>query len=425
MWSEKYRPTTVGEVIGNDAAKIEFISWLDSWKPGKKAALLHGPPGIGKTTLVQVTAKTFSFDLVEMNASDSRTEEKIMRVAGHATSEVSIFNFISVSKGTLLLLDEVDGIHGRADQGGLGAILRLIREAKTPIALVANDISDLRLRDLRNACQRIRFYQIRPPILVALLKEICRKEGITAEEEALRLIASRCEGDVRSAINDLQSVAEKSKSVRAIDFENLTVRDKQLSIHETLRNIFLAESPLQARKAQSRAEVDYEMLHQTIHDNLPLQYTDPEELAAGYDSLSHADVFLGRIKRTRNWGLLRYALEQMSVGVAAARRRKYRPASYRFPPSKLVLLSRLRSQRKLRNDICSSIGAECHVSKYRANRDFLPFLQVIFKNNEKMASGMVKWLNLTREMVAYLSETPLVKKQAPRRRRGGRQVKKA
>jgi replication factor C large subunit len=245
----------------------------------------------------------------------------------------------------------------------------------------------------------------------------------------LELVVSRCEGDVRSAINDLQSVAERTRSIRAVDFENLVVRDKQLSIQETLRGIFLAESPLQARRAQSHAEVDYEMLHQTIHDNLPLQYTDPEDLAAGYESMSHADVFLGRVERTRDWGLLSYALEQMSVGVAAARRRKYPPVSYRFPPSKLVLLSRLRSQRKLRDDICSSVGVKCHVSRRRANEDFLPFLRTVFKNDEKMSSEMAGWLNLTPEMAAYLSEKPLAEKSPPRGRtkkavgmRGGRGV---
>jgi len=418
MWVEKHRPQTPEEVVGNEEAKLKFLSWLKKWKPGGKAALLHGPPGVGKTALVHAAAKAAAYDLIEMNASDARTAEKIMRTAGHAASESSIFQFFSDSKGVLILLDEVDGIYGREDQGGLGAILKLLEESKVPVALTANDISDMRLRELKNACLTIRFQKVRPPVMVAWLEEICRREGLEAEEEALKLIAARSRGDVRSAVNDLQALAEKTRSLRAVDVEKLTARDRQLSVQEVLGEIFLTNNPLYAKRAQAEAEVDRDLLHLSVHENLPYQFTDPEDLAAGYDALSRADVFFGRVKRTQNWGLLSYALEQMSMGVAAARRGKYTPAGYRFPPSRILILGRTKAQRELIKEISAKIGVKCHVSRRRAAADFLPYLRVMFQHSKEAAAAqLASWLGLDEAAVAYLKGEAAKPSSAPARGR--------
>lgn len=409
MWTEKYRPQTLGEIIGNEDAKISFIKWLKKWKPGEKAVLLHGPPGVGKTTLVQVAAKTFSYDLIEMNASDTRTADKIMRVAGRASSDESLLSHISKAKGAIVLFDEVDGIYGREDQGGIGAITTLINESKIPVALVANDVTDMKLREVKNTCTTITFHPVRPTVLLGFLENICEKEKIDCEKEALKIIIDKSGGDVRSAVNDLQSFSEVTHRLKAEDLKNLQVRDKQLSIYSALQNIFLAENPMQARKVVNEVEIDYEMFIQTLHDNLPYQYKDPEDLAAAYNSLSRADIFLGRIKKSRDYGLLRYALEEMSVGVAASRKHDYTPIAYKFPPSKLILLSRIKAERQIRDEISSLIAAKCHVSRSRALTDFLPFLKIIFKTDEVEAQRISSWLNFNDTMGNYLAEKVIEK----------------
>ncbi|MFH1327440.1 MAG: AAA family ATPase [Candidatus Bathyarchaeota archaeon] len=188
MWTEKYRPKNISEVIGNEEAKIQFIEWLKNWKLGVKPIMLYGPPGVGKTTLVKAVSLDYSYDLIEMNASDARTEETVVKVAGHASTNVSLFGFISDSKGTLLLLDEVDGIQGREDKGGVGAVIKIIEQSKIPVVLTANDPSSPKLRDLKAHCQMIRFYGVRPPVLIAFLERICGYERITVEPEALEYI---------------------------------------------------------------------------------------------------------------------------------------------------------------------------------------------------------------------------------------------
>ena len=402
MWVEEYRPKKIVDVVGNEKAKAQFIEWLNDWKPGRKAALLYGPPGIGKTTLVKVTAREFGFVLIEMNASDSRTEEKIMRIAGRAATESSLEAILSGAKGTMIFLDEVDGIFGREDQGGIAAVLKIIRTSRVPVVLAANNPWDPRLRYMRGPCEMIRFYGIRLPTIVAFLKKIARKEGIITSDEALRVIAEKAEGDLRSAINGFQALAERRKALGLSDVGYLARRDRQYNVFDTLKEFFSAKNIWRAEKVLNSSEIDSETLFQTIHDNLPIQFQDPEKLARVYDSLSKADVILGRIKRSQDWRLMRYALEQLSTGVVLAGE-EYHYARYQFPPMKIALMGRSKGERSVRDGISTRVGTRCHVSSKLANLDFIPFLKVIFETDMEMASNLTKWFNFDEKMVEYLA----------------------
>jgi DNA polymerase III delta prime subunit len=118
LWVEKYRPKKIADIIGNEEAKTAFVDWLKNKRHTKKAVLLYGPPGVGKTTLVNAAAAEFGFKVIEMNASDTRSEKAINAIAGPATSFVALDTFSTEIKGSILFLDEVDGIAGNEDRGG-------------------------------------------------------------------------------------------------------------------------------------------------------------------------------------------------------------------------------------------------------------------------------------------------------------------
>ena len=83
LWTDKYRPQTLDEVVGNNKEKKIILDWVGNWKNGnpQQPLLLVGPPGIGKTTLALVIAKEFS-EHIELNASDKRSQDVIKRTIG-------------------------------------------------------------------------------------------------------------------------------------------------------------------------------------------------------------------------------------------------------------------------------------------------------------------------------------------------------
>src|SRR5713226_2497679 len=105
MWSEKYRPSRIEAMVGNEEARLKLLRWYSEWKFGGKAALLLGPPGTGKTTLVNLLASERGLNLVDLNASDTRTKDAIERRIGEVMKSTSLFE-----ERSLIFMDEVDGL---------------------------------------------------------------------------------------------------------------------------------------------------------------------------------------------------------------------------------------------------------------------------------------------------------------------------
>lgn len=401
MWVEKYRPKTIAEVIGNEDAKASFVDWIKS-KRRRKAVLLYGPSGVGKTALVHATAHDLKYNVVEMNASDTRTKKLITKIAGPTTSLISLDKFFRNIKGTILLLDEIDGIYGREDRGGVGTIVKIISESQIPIVLTANITDVQKLRPILKVCYSIKFRRVRTQLLLAFLSKICREEGISAEKQALEIITQNSRGDVRSAINDLQILGKRKKIIRKEDVEHITSRNQGLDVYDTLRDLFSAKSSRDAKKILDSSFIGYDTLLLTIHDNLPLRYKNPENLAAAYDLLSKADIFRGRIG-TEKWRLLRYVFDYLAQSTVIASK-EFQPFNFTYPPTKWILLAWTRNQRTQLDVICTKIGSKCHVSRRIAKMEILPFLKILLDRNREMTTQIKMWLKLDDEAMQYLKK---------------------
>lgn len=399
-WIIKYRPRSLKDYVNQEEAKEKLVEWLKKFPDvGAKALLLYGPPGTGKTSLVECAARDLGFEILEMNASDFRRLEDIERVAISAADKRSLWG-----GRRLILLDEVDGINARADQGGLEALLRLVEITRAPVVMTANDPWGQSLRPLRTIAIMVEVKKLSEGNVIRILRSICSSEGVECDDDALKEIARRSEGDLRSAINDLEAVARGRRRVSLEGVRSvLGYRDRERSPFETLGRIFSAKYAWQARLAASNTQLDSEMLLQWISENVPAQLEDPEDLWRAYEALSRASIYMGRIVRSGSWDLLSYSVEMMSAGVAMARKNsKPKWVGYKFP-ARIRQLSATREAREVRDSLASIIASAAHVSRSTARIDYIPFLAAIFRSNPEEAARLALGLRISDSMIEYLA----------------------
>jgi len=395
-WTEKYRPKSLSELVGNEDAKKKFIAWLNAFLKGKahkKAALLYGPPGSGKTSLVHAVASQFGWELIELNASDFRSREAIERRVYGAATMGSLYG-----KRKIILIDEVDGINAREDAGAIPAILKLIEKTRYPVVLTANDPWDPKLKPLRDACEVIEFKKLKKREVMKVLSEICRREGIECDRSILSAIADNAKGDLRAAINDLQTLAMGKKRINLADLNILGSRAEQASMFDIVRTVLTARKPEQALAVTRLPSLDYEMLLLWLSENIPYQYAGSyRAIADAYEALSWADIMLARMKRKQIWQLLPYALELMTAGVASARDKPpYRFVRYSFP-QRLRMLARTKSSREKFREVASMVARSLHISVSTLRTEVVPFLRVIYENDPDMAKRIYRSLGLSKK----------------------------
>jgi len=410
-WTEKYRPKSLKDVIGNRTAKEELLKWAREWqqgKPSKKAVILYGKPGVGKTSSAYALANDFKWEVIELNASDERNREIIRKIAltGAIHEVLSIDGkFISSKEGArkLIILDEADNLYEKAgDFGGKRAIIETIKATKQPIILIANDYYELIKGsgvELRNLCKSIEFKKVSSREIAALLKRICQMEGIVADPEVINEIARRCDGDVRSAINDLQSIAYGKRITKDM-LSHLGYRDREREIFTGLRNILRAKEMRAAIREAWRIDESPDNLILWIDENLPMEYKYPDDLARAYEFLSRADVFLGRVWRRQYYGLWGYASELMTGGIAVAKKHEYRGfTAYHFPKW-LRSMAASKQYRQIRLSIAKKIGKIMHCSSRKA-LEMLPMFKKLFADADA-AARLAARLDLTEEELIFI-----------------------
>lgn len=401
-WAEKYRPQTLKEIIGNKKAVQDLQTWALEWISGipeKRAVILYGSAGIGKTSSAHALAHDLEWEVIELNASDQRTAGVIEKIAGSAASMDTFFG-----GKRLIILDEADNIHGSADRGGARAVAGLIKTTLQPIVLIANDVYGL-TPTIRNLCLEIKFGSVQSRSMIPALKKVCESEGVACSSDAVQKIAENAGGDLRSAMNDLQAVAT-GREVLEVEDINFSGRDVKENIFKAMQKIFKSTNCKKALEAAIELDESPEDLVHWIDENLPVQYASKDgdlgDIKAGFEYLSKADLYLGRVRRRQNYRMWRYASMLMVCGAVISKTKTY-PGFIKYQqPSLWRRLGQTRSKRDLRDNVASKI-AEHSFESMRYSRNNLLELYSRMVKDETTAVEITALLELELEELIYLS----------------------
>ena len=344
LWTTKYQPKKLSDLIGNKSTINKLITWLDDWNSvvlegnkkkvetkfhkgmrptfeniNARACLITGDPGIGKTSSVRLIAKLKGYKTYETNASDQRNKNSINKNAGFVFDNKTLFGG-ELQEKNLIIMDEVDGMSGNEDRGGVSAIIDIIKKTKIPIICIANDRQSPKLKTLVNYCYDLKFVHPDKRAISMRLAEICRKENIMYELNALEYLAEICGNDIRQIINFVELWTRQNKSIK---FKDLTGGNQKLQGKDEvvmLKNFDAAKELLNSKSHNKSYRelldlyfIDYDLIPLLIQENylstFPSQnfkssFEELENVSLAADLISESDVIDKKIRTQMDWRLL-------------------------------------------------------------------------------------------------------------------------
>ena len=276
MWVDKYKPTAIKQIIGQQGDKSnvkKLLNWLSSWHsnhgPGVnkkhvrpspwakddsgayfKAALLSGPPGVGKTTSAHLVCKELGMDVVEFNASDTRSQKLMSKEVSELLSSKSLLPFFQsggeskTSDRHVLVMDEVDGMAGNEDRGGVAELINLIKNSKCPVICMCNDRNHPKIRSLAGHCFDLRFHKPSVNQIRGAMMSVCFKEKVNINPQALDEVIATTNCDIRQILHNLSmwSSTEKRLNTEQVKTDaNAAKKILKLGPWDAVRKMFSAE----------------------------------------------------------------------------------------------------------------------------------------------------------------------------------------
>ncbi|MBW2987166.1 replication factor C large subunit [Candidatus Woesearchaeota archaeon] len=393
-WVKKYQPASLDNVHGQARAVSQIRKFLDSFKSQKKKALLlHGPAGCGKTSSVVASAKELGYELYEINASDTRNKDAILQLVGNALKQQSLF-----ATNKLILIDDVDGLSGTKDRGGAATLAQLIKKSKFPIIMTANDAYISKLKALKKESTVVTFNALDSDDVFKVLEMVCKKEGIKYDKDALVSLAKKAQGDLRGAINDIETLCRNTKELETDNVIEVSEREKKKSVLNALSIIFKGKNALKAKEAFDSVDENVDEVFLWIEENLPKEYAF-DDLGRAFECMSRADVFRGRIRRWQHWRFLVYVISLMSSGVSVAKDKTYKQFISYQRNSRLLKIWIAKQKHAKRKSIAAKIALKTHCSTKTAFSQ-VPYLLPVFKRDD--CSKLIDWLDLEKEEVEWL-----------------------
>lgn len=353
LWTSKYRPKQIKDLCGNNAGVQKLVRWLENWDDNYKldfkkdnadksgtfrAVLISGPPGVGKTSAAHLVGESLGYNIVEFNASDTRSKKSLDADVRDLLDNQSLGGYFlsgnnsqgkgkevdhkapSMAKKQLIIMDEVDGMAG-GDRGGVAQMIAFIKKTQVPIICICNDRQSPKVRSLVNSCFDMRFQRPQVNQVRSRLLSILHREGRQIPANVLDKLVSGSQSDIRQVLNMLSTW---SLTKQTMDYDEGTALSKASEKYVALNPFQIAEQLLvnSNYRALSFADKfdtyfnDYQLAPLMIQENYvrmnpaesggsPDSLETMELMSKAADSLSDADLVDSMIHGSaQHWSLM-------------------------------------------------------------------------------------------------------------------------
>ncbi|XP_074880697.1 replication factor C subunit 1 isoform X3 [Buteo buteo] len=416
LWVDKYKPVSLKAIIGQQGEQScanKLLRWLRNWHKntsedgqaktnktggkddgtGFKAALLSGPPGVGKTTTASLVCKELGYSYVELNASDTRSKNSLKEVVAESLNNTSIKDFCSgtsssVSGKHVLIMDEVDGMAGNEDRGGIQELIGLIRNTKIPIICMCNDRNHPKIRSLVHYCFDLRFQRPRLEQIKGAMMSIAFKEGLKIPPPAMQEIILAANQDIRQVLHNLNMWCAKDKSLtydEAKTDASRAKKDLKLGPFDVVRKVFATGEEASRMSLIDKSDLffhDYSLAPLFVQEN----YVHVKPAAAGgnlkkhlvllsraADSICDGDIVDKQIRSKQNWNLL----PTQAIYASVLPGELMRGYMSQFPvfPSWLGKFSSTGKHDRIIQELAMHMSLRTQMCKKTVNMEYLPYLR--------------------------------------------------
>ncbi|OCK77476.1 DNA replication factor C, large subunit [Lepidopterella palustris CBS 459.81] len=333
LWTVKYAPTSLNQICGNKAQVDKLQRWLSKFPKNQKmgfkmagpdgsggfrAVMISGPPGIGKTTAAHLVAKLEGYDVVESNASDTRSKKLVEAGLRGVLSTTSLLGYFAADgqkleaskKKLVLIMDEVDGMSA-GDRGGVGALATVCKNTQVPMILICNDRRQPKMKPFDTVTFDLPFRRPTVDNIRSRIASIAFREGLKLPPQVINALIEGSHADIRQVVN---MISTAKLDQEAMSFDKGKEMSKAWEKHVILKPWDITSKILGGGMFAESSKA-------TLNDKIELYFNDHEfsylmlqENYLGTNPIRSLNYSAGREKNLKQLELVEKAAESISDG---------------------------------------------------------------------------------------------------------------